>query len=86
MPFCVNCGTEVADNTKFCATCGQEVGPPAQTKPAPIPPPPTAPPAGATPTFDWRPIVIGNWFGAGLTALSALLLTALLSGGMALVA
>ena len=88
MPFCVNCGTEVSDTTKLCSNCGHEAGstPPASPPPtrAPIPPPPSAPPAGSSPTFDWRRVAVGNWSGAGLTALSALLVTGLLSGVMAL--
>jgi hypothetical protein len=36
-----------------------------------------------SPTFDWRRVVVGNWSGAGLTALSALLVTGLLGGVMA---
>jgi hypothetical protein len=93
MPFCVSCGTETPPGNKFCANCGRPVGPAAETDPAPPPqqPPPPLPPPGppsarTAPTIDWRLVVVGNWFGAGMTALSALLVTGLLSGAMALVA
>jgi hypothetical protein len=36
--------------------------------------------------LDWRRLFVGNWVGAGMTALAALLLTGLLSAVMALVA
>ena len=38
--FCSKCGTETADDSKFCAECGQELKPDAaQQPPAPTPPP-----------------------------------------------
>ena len=35
MPFCPNCGKEIASTTKFCANCGATVG--ASTLPSPVP-------------------------------------------------
>ncbi len=32
MPFCTNCGSEVADNAKFCNNCGSAVGQPYKSK------------------------------------------------------
>ena len=95
MPFCVECGNEIPAGNRFCANCGSPVGPPATAgappapptaQPPPTPPLPSSPPARAAPTIDWRRLVVGNWVGAGLTALAALLLTGLLSAVMALVA
>jgi hypothetical protein len=87
MPFCVNCGTETPAGNKFCATCGRPVGSPSPTlPPPPLPPRRSAAPTGTVPTIDLRRVLVGNWSGAGLTALAALLVTGLLSGAMALVA
>lgn len=98
MPFCVECGNEVPAGNRFCANCGSPVGPPATAgapptpdppppiPPPPIPPPPTGSPPGMTPAIDWRRLVVGNWIGAGMTALAALFLTGLLSVVLALIA
>jgi uncharacterized protein (TIGR00266 family) len=43
MPFCVNCGGNLASEARFCANCGQPVGggvnPPIPAAPLPLPPP-----------------------------------------------
>ena len=42
MPFCSNCGQQLADGVKFCSNCGSQVGAPVMP---PVPPTPPAQPA-----------------------------------------
>ncbi len=39
MPFCTNCGSEIADAARFCANCGNPVGAPAAAPAATAAPP-----------------------------------------------
>ncbi len=36
MAFCINCGNQVPDGTKFCPTCGTPIAAPAQPQQAPV--------------------------------------------------
>src|SRR5512132_3128767 len=33
MAFCTNCGNNMPDNARFCASCGQQIGAPAGSRP-----------------------------------------------------
>nr|MBC7245759.1 zinc ribbon domain-containing protein [Chloroflexota bacterium] len=49
MPYCVNCGAQIAEGVRFCSSCGNPVAQ-AATGSTPVPPPTAqVPPAGQTP-------------------------------------
>jgi hypothetical protein len=97
--YCSNCGQRLAPATQT-ATAPPPPPPPAPpAAPAPTPAPQPTPtlaaspgPAAPTvqrtalPSVNWRPLVIGNWVGAGLTAATALGVSGVLATALGLLA
>lgn len=87
--FCPNCGNpfepvkvaaataEPHTQTSAASSATRTIPPPAQA---------TSPAPPLLPKIDWRRLLVGNWLGAGVTALSVLGVTLVLSGALALMA
>jgi hypothetical protein len=65
--FCHGCGTQVADDVRFCPNCGRALG---QAPPAPGPPFGNVPPAAWTARVGIR-AQPGRWISAGWTLVQA---------------
>ncbi|WP_235736184.1 hypothetical protein [Nocardioides alcanivorans] len=99
MSFCAECGSATSA-LNFCPQCGFPVASAAPVSPPPaseaithrapappLPPPPAAAaPSSTTPSVDLGWLLRGNWIGAALTAVTAVLIAFVVSGGLLWVA
>jgi len=84
MPYCTNCGKEIAARSTFCKYCGAKMGTTSTAPPPPPPPSTYAPPTKAPPPPGTRPtgvtiLAILEWI-AGAFAILGSLGTVALSG------
>lgn len=79
MLYCPNCGQPVS-GTAFCGNCGTPLGQEPSTEVAAHPAPTDTAPTGTAPSLDLSWLTRGNWVGAALTALTAVLVSFVVSG------
>lgn len=93
MPFCSQCGNQVAETARFCISCGVQLGQrQSRTSPKPQPPPSVPPPTPPTPSpgplqpgiltqpFLQKPAV--RWTGIGCAGLICLFLVIAIIGAI----